>query len=51
MAWTGWPISRGARIAVPAAGPQDEVEDGWQAFGRIEDCKATAAAFDATLAG
>ena len=52
--WAPKPLARlhdRIGLSESAAGPQDEVEDGWQAFGRIEDCEATAAAFDATLAG
>jgi len=52
--WAPKPLARlhdRIGLSESAAAPQDEVEDGWQAFGRIEDCEATAAAFDATLAG
>jgi RND superfamily putative drug exporter len=52
--WAPKPLARlhdRIGLSESAAGPQDEVEDRWQAFGRIENCEATAAAFDATLAG
>ena len=52
--WAPKPLARlhdRIGLSESATAPQDEVEDGWQAFGRIEDCEATAAAFDATLAG
>jgi putative drug exporter of the RND superfamily len=52
--WAPKPLARlhdRIGLSESAAGPQDEVGDGWQAFGRIEDCEASAAAFDATLAG
>ena len=51
--WAPKPLARlhdRIGLSESAAGPQDDVEEGWQSVGRIEDCEATAAAFDATLA-